>query len=778
VTTNVREQLDAAPDPRTSNIPRATTSLIGRDGAVADAAALLRRGDVQLVTFSGPGGTGKTRLALEVGARLIDSFDGGTWFVPLLEVTDPETVPSVVAQVLGVRDQENASALNALAAHIGGRRLLLVLDNFEQVIASAPWLSELLVRAPTLTVLLTSRVVLRVPDEHEFPIPPLEVPDLKAPVAVRDLATYHSVKLFIERATAADASFRLDMSNAATVAEICVKLDGLPLAIELAAARVKLLPPSEILARLEHRLELVTDAAREHPRHHQTLRQAIGWSYDLLGESERRLFVRLSVFAGGCTIETATVVCDVDRSLGIDVLDGIAALLDASLLQLDARAAQQPAPRLRMLETIREFALERLAHDPQANAIRRWHKKWLLDLALRAAPKLAGPEQETWLATLASEHSNFRVALDRSMQLEDAETMLAFVAALWRYWLVRGHLREGCAWLDRALSLPADERLDALRADALTGAGTLTQNVGDLEAAAAHLSAALEVRRRLGDTAGLARVLADLGFLAWRRCEYPEAKRLSLESLELSRALGDKGLIALALSNLGWTALYEGDFAAAREIFEQGLELRRGLEDRRGVAFMLMGLEFTARRTGENERAIALAEQALPIFRAVGDTRLYVAALAGLADASLAMGDAKRARALFESDVMPIMRRSADRWSLAWVLDRFSRVMYAEDDLPQANALATESLELRLAIHDRFGIAESQAMLALLARRQDDESRARELLGESLALRREIGDRAGIAECERGLAEGERGRWEVGERLGVLPPPPSHPSPP
>jgi predicted ATPase len=767
VATDLREQLDDAlrtrlqddesgaarfGDPGASNIPRATTSLIGRDGTAADAVALLRRSDTRLVTFSGPGGTGKTRLALEVGARLRDSFEGGTWLVSLAQLTDPESVPSAIARVLQLRDQENASLLDALAGHIGGRRLLLVLDNFEQVIAAAPWLSELLVRVPTLKVLVTSRVVLRLSDEHEFPVPPLEIPELRPTAGARALETYPSVKLFADRARAAEPSFKLDANNAATVAEICARIDGLPLAIELAAARIRVMSPDAILARLGQRLHVLTGGARDLPQRHQTLRHAIGWSYELLREPERRLFIRLAVFAGGCTIDTAEAVCNVDGALGIDVLDGIAALLGASLLTLDGRDVPQPAPRLRMLETIREFALELLSHDRSAHAVRDWHRQWYLDLAHRAAPKLTGPEQESWLAMLASEHANLRVALERSRQAEDAEAMLAFGAALWRYWLVRGHLREGAAWLDRALSLPADERLDALRADALTGAAQLTQNVGDLDGAAVHLSALLALRRRLGEPSGLARALADLGWHAWRRCQYPEARRLSLECLELARARGDKRLIALALSNLGWTALYEGECQAARELFEQGLELRRELEDRRGIAFMTMALEFTARRAGDYRLAIALGEQALPIFGSVGDTRLYVATLACLAEASLALGDVSRAHAVLESEVLPIIRRSADRWSLAWVLGAFSRVLLAEDDLPRAHALATESLELRRAVQDRFGIAEAQFALALIARREGADARARELLGESLAQRREIGDRIGIAECERELA--------------------------
>jgi predicted ATPase/serine/threonine protein kinase len=737
--------------PSAGNVPSVASPLIGRDEILADAIALVRRSDVRLVTFTGTGGTGKTRLALEVGARLSRSFEGCIWFVPLAHVSDPGLVPSSIGHVLGLHDQAAPSLLDAFAAYVGERRLLLVLDNFEQVVAAASWLCELLARVPTLKALVTSRVLLRVHGEHDLPVPPLEVPDLGASPDAHDLAAYPSVQLFTERARAVEPSFTLTEENAAAVAEICVRLDGLPLAIELAAARINLLAPRAILGRLEHRLRLLTRGARDRPERHQTLRQAIAWSYELLGEAERRLFTRLSVFAGGCTVEAAEAVCDVDGSLGIDVLDGISALLDASLLQRDARNGTHDSPRIRMLETIREFALELLARDAQAAAVRDRHRDWFLDLARRAAPNLTGPEQDTWLGTLGSEDANLRAALDRSVQLGDAETALAFGAALWRYWLVRGHLREGCECLDRVLSLPAADRLDALRADALTGAGTLAHIVCDNDAAASYLSRALELRRRLGDSAGVARALADLGWAAMKCSEFPEAKRLSHESLELSRSLDDKRLMALALSNLGWVAMNEGDYPTARGAFEQGLELRRELADRRGAAYMLLCLEWTASRSGDYTRVVSLAEEILPILRAIGDVRLYGAALAALARALLALGDARHAQSVLEGEVLPIMRKTGDRWNLSSALCLLSCVAREQGDIPRAEALAAESLDIRSAIRDRHGVAESLAALALAAHSRGDEARAQALFTESLALRRAIGDRAGIAECEHAL---------------------------
>jgi predicted ATPase/predicted Ser/Thr protein kinase len=737
--------------PFAGGVPRPAAPLIGRDDTLAAAIALLGLPDVRLVTLTGTGGTGKTRLALEIGERLRGSFEGGAWFVPLAHVTDPGLVPSSIGQVLGIHDQGGGSLLDTFATYVGGRRILLVIDNFEQVVAAASWLGDLLARVPTLTALVTSRVLLRVQDEREFPVPPLEVPDLGSSTDVRAVAASPSVQLFTERARALELSFALTEENAAAVAEICVRLDGLPLAIELAAARISLLAPRAILGHLEHRLRLLTRGARDRPERHQTLRHAIAWSYELLGEAEQRLFARLSVFAGGFTVEAAEAVCDVDGSAAIDVLDGIGALLDASLLQREGRDSTQASPRIRMLETIREFALELLDCDPEAEVVRDRHRDWFLDLARRTAPELTGPHPDTWLAALASDHANMRAALDRSVQLGDAERALAFGAALWRYWLVRGHLREGHDSLDRVLSLPAADRLDALRADALTGAGTLANTLREPNAAESCLSRALELRRRLGDSAGVARALTDLGWGAMLVSDYREAKRFSHESLELSRTLGDKRQIALALSNLGWVAMNEGDFPAARELFEQGLKLRRELADGRGAAYMLLCLAWAGSRSGDYARAISLAEEILPIFRAIGDVRLYAAALSALARASLALGDARRARSVLEAEVLPIMRQTGDRWNVAVALCQLSCVMREQGDLARAEALAAESVDIRRAIRDRHGLGESLSALALVARSRGDEARAQALLEESLAVRRAVGDRAGVAECERAL---------------------------
>jgi predicted ATPase len=739
----------------TGSLPAAATPLVGRDELLGRALMLLRRPDVRLVTFTGAGGAGKTRLAMEAGARLRAELEGGVWFVSLDAVADPDAVPAAVRQGLGLPDVAAGALASEVAARLGGRTALLILDDFERHVAIGPWLAELLANAASLRVLVTSRVRLRLTPEHDFPVPPLEVPDLASAMTDRDVETYASVQLFAQRARAVDPSFVLS-GNVAAVAEICVRLDGLPLAIELAAARVRLLPPPVLLSRLKQRLRILTGGARDLPTRHQALRDTIAWSYDVLREPERRLFARLAAFAGGCTLEAAGAVCGVDGQLELDVLDGTAVLLDASLLTT-TRGARPDEPRVAMLETIREFALERLQDDPSAEQIQIAHREWYLALARRAAPKLAGAQQDTWLAVLAAEHANLGVAMEQSIRRGDAEAALALGASLWRYWVVRGHLRDGREWLDQALALPAASGATALRADVLEGAAHLAHYGGDLEAAAVYGAAAIELRREHRDGSGTARGLATLAWIAWLRCDYADARRLSADCLALSESLGDRRATAQALGNLGWVALYEGDLAVAQATFARALEIRRELADRRNVAAMLMALAWTASRAGDAARAFALLEEALPTFRAVGDDLLYAWALTILAENALCTGDSWRARSALESEALPLFRRRGDHWGIGQALTLLSWVERERGNLSRAERLAREALATRLAVHDAYGEAQSRAALGAVARLRGAESEARSLYEQSLEIRRRIGDRPGVEECTRALSPSPAG---------------------
>ncbi|HJU53281.1 MAG TPA: winged helix-turn-helix domain-containing protein, partial [Pyrinomonadaceae bacterium] len=441
------------PKPRAqtpTNLPAQLTPFIGRKSEAAAVEKMLRREDVRLLTLTGPGGTGKTRLALHVATNLLGAFSDGVFFVALEPIKDPALVVSQIAQVLGVKEAAGTTLDENLKKHLRDKRMLIVLDNFEQVTAAAPQIAELMAAAPRLVVLVTTREVLRLSAEHEFQVPPLLLPNLTSLPPVPDLMRYEAVALFTERATAAKFDFALTEVNAQAVAEICTQLDGLPLAIELAAARIKLLPPQAMLMRLESPFKLLTGGARDAPARQRTMREAIAWSYELLDEPEKSLFRRLAVFLGGATLDAAARVCDAEGDLGIGIEDGVESLVDKSLLRQVEQGGVEP--RFAMLETIREYGLELLKASGERERMRQLHASYFLDLAERANPELAGARQKQWLEQLEQEHDNLRAALRRSLEFNQTQTSLRLAGALWWFWYLHGHYREGREWLDKVLA--------------------------------------------------------------------------------------------------------------------------------------------------------------------------------------------------------------------------------------------------------------------------------------------------------------------------------------
>jgi predicted ATPase/class 3 adenylate cyclase len=742
-------------DHRAHNLPVQPTPLIGREQVGAAACGLLRRAEVRLLTLTGPGGTGKTRLGLQVAADLFENFASGVYFVPLAAIREPALVASSIAQTLGIQEKAGQGLLDSLKEHLQDTQMLLVLDNFEQVVAAAPLVAELLAACPRLKCLVTSRVVLRLSGEHEFPVPPLELPDPRHLPTVETLSQYAAVTLFIQRALAVKPDFRVDNANAPAVAEICVRLDGLPLAIELAAARLKLLPPQAILARLGRRLELLRGGARDVPDRHQTLRQAIAWSYDLLEAGEQALFRHLAVFVGGCTLEAAEAVCqavhDPVTGLGqsLEVLDGVGSLVDKSLLRQQEQASGEP--RFRMLETIREYGLECLTASGEESVVRRAHADYYLALAEAAEPALTGPQQATWLERLEAEHDNLRAALWWVEESGEAEIGWRLAGALCQFWLMCGHLREGQERLARLLGLAGTSPYTAARAKALRRAGHLADNLSDYTAAHAFFEESLAIRRALGDTSGIAAALNDLGWVALRRNDYIAALALSEESLVIWRELGDKEGIATSLNNLGVVAYYQGEFTAAYALFQESLALRRALGDKWSIAVALCYIGWTVHSQGDYRRATALLEEAGVLFRDMGAKQQFAYASTYLGGVAHDQGNDERATALLAESVT-LFRDIGDKVGIALTLSVLGTVIHAQGDDERATALYEESLGLSTAIGYKWGMALALCRLGTVAHAQGDDERAMALYGESLALRRELGDKHGLAECLEGLA--------------------------
>jgi predicted ATPase/class 3 adenylate cyclase len=656
---------------RRHNLPAQPTAFVGREREVAAVIRrLLRRvqqpaahgpGDApRLLTLTGPGGVGKTRLALQVAAEVAeDAFPDGEVFVGLGGLApgaDVEVVVSAVAQALGVRETVGRSLREAVADDLREKRLLLLMDNCEHVPAAAPWVGELLAACPGLAVLATSRAPLRLAAEHEWPVPPLALPAAPgrgagppAPPDLKRLRGADAVALFVQRAQAAAPDFALTAATAPAVAELCRRLDGLPLAIELAAARTKLLLPPHLLERLGNRLTLLTGGARDRPPRQQTLRAALDWSYQLLDPGEQTLFARLAVFVGGCTLEAAEAVCPAAGATTgerpPDVLDGLAALADQSLLRQEDRADGHA--RFVMLETIHEFARERLAESGELDAVQRRHANHFLALAEQARADLQGPQAAVRLEQLEREHDNLRAALQWAIHYGEADHGLRLAMALTTFWDARGYWREGRRWLESLLAQPGVSSPSRLRATGLRAAGFLAWHQGDAAAAQRLFAVALAINRALGDLQTAASSLVELARVAETQGKFLRADRLLRAALPILRAGNDRRRLALPLLVLGRVALARGDHAAARAFEAESLAIHRESGNRRGVALALTGLGEEARSRGDAERATAYYEEALTIVREMGDMLLLVSNLHNLGQVALRRGDPERAAALF-----------------------------------------------------------------------------------------------------------------------------------
>jgi predicted ATPase/DNA-binding SARP family transcriptional activator len=592
---------------RPTNLPMQPTPLVGREREIREVADLLRQPKVRVVTLTGTGGTGKTRLGVHVAAELLDDFDDGVFFVTLAPLTDPELVLATIARTLAVHGASAESLAAALGRHLRDRRLLLVLDNFEHVIEAAPSVADLVETASAAKLLVTSRASLHLAGERVYPVSPLETPS--GSEDVERLLQYDSVALFASRARSVRPDFAVTIANARTVAEICDALEGLPLAIELAATRVGVVPPADMLQRLDDRLQLLKGGARDAPERQRTLRATIDWSYDLLEPQEQLLFGRLAVFAGGFTLQAAESVCGDD----LDVVDGLASLTDNGLAGVEGAEAE---PRFTMLETIREYAVERLEESDESESLWRGHGRHFLALAEEAEPNLGGSPGE-WLNWLEREHDNFRAALDRLETLGESELALRLAAALWRFWYQRGHLAEGRRRLERVLR--TDDRPTAARAKALNGAAVMAVNTGDTETAKLRAEEALALHRTLGDRWGAAYSGFMLGSALQVGGDPACAQPLYEESVRVFRELGDEHSAVLVSRNLAWAYDNLGDRQSARALHEDNLRRARATSNERMEASTLGALATIAVEEGRLEDADTMLRASLRIHNGLGD---------------------------------------------------------------------------------------------------------------------------------------------------------------
>lgn len=746
---------------RPNKLPRQPTAFLGREREVAEIVNLLQQPGQQLLTLTGPGGTGKTRLALQAAADLGDIFPDGIHFVPLGPVMDPALVPSVVANVLDIPEESGRSPAEAVQNRLRNRRVLLVLDNLEHLLPTAPVIGEWLRTCTGLQILVTSRAPLHLQAEHEYPVPPLALPRRKPPPEPEQLSQYEAVQLFISRAQAVRPGFVVDNVSAPAVAEICWRLDGLPLAIELAAARVRLLPPEALLARLEHRLALLTGGARDLPARQRTLRDAIAWSHDLLDAEDQALFARLSVFAGTFTLDAAEAVTNSDGIL--DIFSGIERLCEHSLLRQDEETGGEP--RFAMLGTVREFAAEQLAATAEQTPVQAAHTQYFLAMAEASVPHLSGPDERHWLATLAAEQDNLRAALSQVVDSEP-ETAARFVSSMTRYWSNRGELAEARDWAERAL-VAAGSMPVSWRAQLFLAISTITFQQSDFPAADAYAGQALDLFRQTGEQKGISNSLKMLSAVAFVDGTLDRARVLAGDSLATARELGDPDTIANALVMLADIPPTNDDDPLPATLFREALELSRVTGNQRAIGFALSRLGYLAEIQADLDQAAALYQESLAIHRELGHRRHLPLPLAGLARVAQTRGDLASAEALHR-EAVELARAVGDRQSIASSLEELAGVLLEQGEPDRAQSCATEGLVIAREVADRWVLIRSLETTALVAEDQQEYLRAVGLNAEALEIAVEVNDERLVAHFIEGVARTAIGAGETTRAVRLL----------
>ena len=741
------------PHAAANNLPQEQTRFVGRDADIAEVARVLST--TRFVTLTGTGGCGKTRLALEVGSDLLDEYPDGVWFVELAAVSDPTLVPQTVASVLGAQEERGRSVTETLADRLKARQLLLILDNCEHLIEACARVVEVLLQAcPNIRILATSREVLRVTGESAWRVPSLPVPDLtrlprQSDELLSSLNQCESVQLFLARATSVQPTFKMTAQNAAAIAEICARLDGIPLATELAAARVRVLSIDQINGRSADRFRLLTGGNRTALPRQQTLRATLDWSYELLSEKERILLGRLSVFSGGWRLEAAEFVCQGHPIDEHQVLDLLTDLVDKSLVILEQEETGET--RFRFLETVRQYAEERLreAGEEQPSSRAR-HAKHFLAMVEQAEMKIKTAEQPIWLTRMNTEHDNLRAALNWTLR-NDPKSGLRLAAAAWGFWYIRGHFEEGRRWLTSMLAQPGAEEDGSDRAKALIAGANSAISQGDYPCARVFLDESLAIGRQLQDSACIAATLAQMGRLADLEGDYASARALLQQSKTMYEELGNDRGVAGSLSRLGDISGRQGDYASARSLLREGLAIQRRLDDREAVASSLNRLGNVEQHQGDYSTARSLFEESLALWREMEDRHGIASLLHNLGDVAILQRDYGAARSSCEES-LAITRDLGDQWGTATNLLSLGMVALHEGNLASSSSCLQEGISIGRQLGSRVLVAGALVQLALVAFRTEDFASARSLAHDALKIQRELGDQEGMAYSFENLA--------------------------